>query len=120
MERLSALYGYRRIQTPAFEDTDLFQRTSGQGYDIVQKEMYTFEDKGGRSLSLRPEGTAPVLRAFIEHHLDQAPSSHKLSYIAPMFRYGRAQAGRCRQHHRFGTEAIGNSTPEREDDSSDL
>lgn len=107
-------FGYLEIRTPLFERTELFQRSVGDTSDIVSKEMYTFEDKGGRSLSLRPEGTAPVLRAFIEHHMDQSPSSHKLFYIAPMFRYERSQAGRYRQHHQFGTEAIGNGSPEQD------
>ena len=87
MERLCALYGYRRIQTPGFEDTELFQRTAGAGSDIVQKEMYTFEDKGGRSLTLRPEGTAPICRAYIEHGMHREPQPVKLYTLAPMYRY---------------------------------
>lgn len=113
-------YGYREIRTPLFERTELFQRSVGDTSDIVSKEMYTFEDKGGRSLSLRPEGTAPVMRAFMEHGLDQIVSFQKLFYIAPMFRYERAQAGRYRQHHQFGAEAIGNSTPEQDAELIDL
>lgn len=113
-------FGYAEIRTPLFERTELFQRSVGDTSDIVSKEMYTFEDKGGRSLSLRPEGTAPVLRAFIEHHLDQSPVSHKLFYIAPMFRYERAQAGRYRQHHQFGAEAFGNGSAEQDAEMIDL
>lgn len=113
-------YGYQEIRTPLFERTELFQRSVGDSSDIVSKEMYTFEDKGGRSLSLRPEGTAPVMRAFIEHQLHQHASIHKLFYIAPMFRYERAQAGRYRQHHQFGAEAIGNASPEQDAELIDL
>ena len=83
MKRLCALYGYARIQTPGFEDTELFQRTAGEGSDIVQKEMYTFEDRGGRSLTLRPEGTAPICRAYIEHGLHREPQPVKLFTLAP-------------------------------------
>jgi histidyl-tRNA synthetase len=104
---------YHEIRTPLFERTELFQRSVGDTSDIVTKEMYTFEDKGGRSLSLRPEGTAPVLRAYVEHQMQQSPYQ-KLFYIAPMFRYERAQAGRYRQHHQFGAEAIGNDSPEQD------
>ncbi len=113
-------YGYQEIRTPLFERTELFQRSVGDTSDIVSKEMYTFEDKGGRSLSLRPEGTAPVMRSFIEHHLHQSGASQKLFYIASMFRYERAQAGRYRQHHQFGAEAIGNSTAEQDAELIDL
>lgn len=113
-------YGYQEIRTPLFERTELFQRSVGDTSDIVSKEMYTFEDKGGRSLSLRPEGTAPVIRAFIEHQLHQKAPVQKLFYIASMFRYERAQAGRYRQHHQFGAEAIGNSSPEQDAELIDL
>lgn len=113
-------YGYTEIRTPLFERTELFQRSVGDTSDIVSKEMYTFEDKGGRSLSLRPEGTAPVMRAFIEHQLHQSAPVQKLFYIASMFRYERAQAGRYRQHHQFGAEAIGNATPEQDVELIDL
>ncbi len=104
---------YQEIRTPVFERTELFQRSVGDTSDIVSKEMYTFQDKGGRSLSLRPEGTAPVLRAYIEHQLHQAPCQ-KFFYIAPMFRYERAQAGRYRQHHQFGVEVFGNDSAEQD------
>lgn len=113
-------YGYHEIRTPLFERTELFQRSVGETSDIVSKEMYTFEDKGGRSLSLRPEGTAPAMRAFIEHQLHQAAPVQKLFYIAPMFRYERAQAGRYRQHHQFGAEAIGHASPEQDAELIDL
>lgn len=113
-------FGYQEIRTPLFERTELFQRSVGETSDIISKEMYTFEDKGGRSLSLRPEGTAPVIRAFIEHQLHQKNSAYKLFYIAPMFRYERSQAGRYRQHHQFGAEAIGNASPEQDAELIDL
>lgn len=113
-------YGYQEIRTPLFERTELFLRSVGESSDIVTKEMYTFDDKGGRSLSLRPEGTAPAIRAFIENHLSQTAPIHKLFYIAPMFRYERAQAGRYRQHHQFGIEAIGISNPEQDVEVIDL
>jgi histidyl-tRNA synthetase len=111
MERLCALYGYRRIQTPGFEDTDLFARTSGAGSDIVQKEMYTLEDRSGRSLTLRPEGTAPICRAYIEHGLHREPQPVKLFTIAPMYRYGRPQRGRYREHWQLSVEGIGSDDP---------
>lgn len=113
-------FGFSEIRTPLFERTELFQRSVGDTSDIVSKEMYTFTDKGGRSLSLKPEGTAPVMRAFIEHHLDQVPSSHKLFYLAPMFRYERTQAGRYRQHHQFGAEALGIGSAEQDAELIDL
>ncbi|MCH9630529.1 MAG: Histidine--tRNA ligase [Chlamydiia bacterium] len=104
-------YGFSEIRTPVFEKTDLFIRSVGGSSDIVSKEMYTFEDKAGRSMSLRPEGTAPVVRAFIENHMQQHGSHHKLYYLGPYFRYDRPQAGRFRQFHQFGVEAIGRSDP---------
>jgi len=104
-------YGYREIRTPIYEKTELFNRGVGETTDIVSKEMFTFEDKGGRSLSLRPEGTASVMRSFIERHLADARSSHKLYYMGPMFRYERPQSGRYRQFHQFGVEAIGVADP---------
>ena len=105
------LYGYERIDTPVFEDTGLFVRSVGEETDIVQKEMYTFQDRGGGSLTLRPEGTAPVCRAYLEHGLHNLPQPVKLYYIAPIFRYERPQAGRYRQHYQFGYEAIGDDDP---------
>ena len=105
------LYGYERIDTPAFENTELFARSIGEKTDIVEKEMYSFEDKGGNNITLRPEGTAPVCRAYIEHGMHNQPQPVKLYYIAPIFRYERPQAGRYRQHYQFGYEAIGDKEP---------
>ena len=110
-ERLCSLYGYRPIQTPAFEDTALFQRTSGAGSDVVQKEMYTFEDRGGRSLTLRPEGTAPIARAYLEHGLHREAQPVKLYTIATMYRYAAPQRGRYREHWQLSVEAIGSEDP---------
>ena len=103
--------GFGQIDTPIFEDTDLFVRTVGEATDIVRKEMYTFTDQGGRSLTLRPEGTAPVCRAYLEHGMHKLPQPVKLWYTGPMFRYERAQAGRYRQHAQIGAEAIGSDDP---------
>jgi len=109
---LSRVYRYKEIRTPMFEQTELFQRGVGDTTDIVQKEMYTFEDRGGRSLTLRPEGTASAVRAYVEHKMFGAPDQPvKLSYIGPMFRYERQQAGRYRQFVQFGVEAIGSADP---------
>ncbi|MEE8194219.1 MAG: histidine--tRNA ligase [Dehalococcoidales bacterium] len=108
---ISGLYGYSRIDTPAFEDTKLFSRSVGEGTDIVEKEMYTFSDRGGNQVTLRPEGTAPVCRAYLEHGLHNQPKPVKLYYFASIFRYDRPQAGRYRQHHQFGYEAIGDDDP---------
>jgi len=105
------LYGYQRIDTPIFEDTNLFVRSVGKETDIVSKEMYTFTDRGGNQLTLRPEGTAPVCRAYIEHGLSQQTKPVKHYYLTHIFRYDRPQAGRYRQHHQFGCEAIGDSDP---------
>jgi histidyl-tRNA synthetase len=110
-EQLCALYGYRRIVTPAFEDTELFVRTSGQGSDVVQKEMYTFEDRSGRSLTLRPEATAPICRAYLEHGMHRDPQPVKLYTIGPMWRYDRPQKGRYREHWQLSVEAIGSDDP---------
>lgn len=103
--------GYRRIETPTFESTELFARGVGASTDIVQKEMYTFEDGGGRSLTLRPEGTAPIARAYLEHGMQKLPQPVKLWYFSSFFRYERAQAGRYRQFWQIGAEAIGSSEP---------
>ena len=111
MERLCALYGYRRIQTPVFEDTELFARTSGAGSDIVQKEMYTFEDRSGRSLTLRPEGTAPICRAYLEHGMQREPQPVKLYTLATMYRYAAPQRGRFREHNQLSFECIGSADP---------
>jgi len=109
--RLFAAYGYRRIVTPEFEETGLFERGVGEATDIVRKEMYTFVDKGERSLTLRPEGTAPICRAYVEHGLHKWPQPVKVWYYCPMFRYERPQAGRYREHYQFGVEAIGSADP---------
>lgn len=112
LRELSRVYRYKEIRTPMFEQTELFQRSVGDTTDIVQKEMYTFEDRGGRSLTLRPEGTASTVRAYVEHKMFGVPDQPmKLSYIGPMFRYERQQAGRYRQFVQFGVEAIGSSDP---------
>ena len=111
IERLCALYGYRPIQTPVFEDTALFERTAGVGSDVVQKEMYTFTDRSNRSLTLRPEGTAPICRAFVEHGLHREPQPQKLYTIAPMYRYGTPGRGRYREHWQASVEAIGTDDP---------
>ena len=110
-QRLCALYGYRKIVTPAVEDTELFVRTSGQGSDVVQKEMYTFEDRGGRSLTLRPEATAPICRAYLEHGMHREPQPVKLYTLGPMWRYDRPQKGRYREHWQLSVEAIGTDDP---------
>ena len=111
MQTVCALYGYRRIDTPGIEDTELIVRTSGGGSDVVQKETYTFEDRGGRSLTLRPEGTAPICRAYVEHGLHREPLPQKLYTIAPMWRFDRPQKGRYREHWQLSVEAIGSDDP---------
>ncbi|MCC6402483.1 MAG: histidine--tRNA ligase [Fimbriimonadaceae bacterium] len=110
-EKTMSLFGYGEIRTPTFEEYELFARTSGETSDIVSKEMYDFMDKGGRHVALRPEGTAPVMRAYIEHSLGEAGLPLRLWYCAPMFRYGRPQKGRLREHHQVGLELIGSSSP---------
>jgi histidyl-tRNA synthetase len=108
---LFSRYGYEPIYTPVFEHTDVFVRGIGQATDIVGKEMYTFEDKGGRSITLRPEGTASVVRAALEHNLTANGQTAKLYYAGPMFRYERPQAGRMRQFWQIGVEALGMPDP---------
>jgi len=103
--------GYEAIATPAFEDTDLFERGVGRSTDIVRKEMFTFEDKGGRSLTLRPEGTASICRAYLEHGMQKLAQPVKLFYLGPFFRHERPQAGRYRQFHQLGAECIGTDSP---------
>ncbi len=105
--RLCARFGYGWIETPMFEDASLFVRGVGDLTDIVQKEMYIFEDRGGQELALRPEGTAPICRAYLQHGMHSLPQPVRLWYLAPNFRYDRPQAGRYREHHQFGAEAIG-------------
>ncbi len=104
-------YGYGRIITPTFEETEVFVRGVGTSTDVVRKEMYTFEDRSGRSLTLRPEGTAPVMRAFVEHGMHKQMLPVKLWYLAPMFRYEAPQAGRYREHWQLGAEAVGSADP---------
>ena len=111
MQDVCALYGYRRIDTPAFEDTELIIRTSGGGSDVVQKETYTFTDRGGRSLTLRPEATAPICRAYVQHGLHREAQPQKLYTIGPMWRYDRPQRGRYREHWQLSVEGIGTDDP---------
>lgn len=111
IKELCALYGYSEIRTPMFEDTKLFLRGIGDTTDVVAKEMYTFEDRGGRSITLRPENTAAVVRSYLEHKLYGDQQVHKLFYIGSMFRYDRPQAGRYREFHQFGVEVLGASSP---------
>ena len=114
LERAAGLLagaGYGRIETPAFEDTSLFARGVGEATDIVRKEMFTFEDGGGRSITLRPEGTAPICRAYAEHGMHRLPQPVKLWYTGPYFRYERPQEGRFRQFNQIGAEAIGSGSP---------
>ena len=108
---ICGLYGYEEMRTPIFEHTELFKRSVGDTTDIVQKEMYSFTDKGDRDITLKPEGTAGVIRAFIENKLYSDAQPTKLFYITPCFRYERPQAGRQRQFHQFGVEAIGSDNP---------
>lgn len=108
---ISKNFGIREIRTPIFEHTELFLRGVGETTDIVQKEMYTFEDKGGRSITLKPEGTAPAVRAFIENRLFNEAQPTKLFYITPCFRYEKAQKGRYRQFHQYGIEMFGSEKP---------
>ena len=109
--KYKAEYGYQEVRTPVFEHTELFHRGVGETTDLVEKEMYDFQDKGGRSITLRPEGTAPVVRAYLENNLGSEAQPVKLFYLGPMFRYGRPQAGRLRQFHQFGIEAFGTQDP---------
>ncbi len=111
MLRIAQRYGFREIRTPVFEHTELFQRGVGDTTDVVQKEMYTFEDKGGRSITLRPEGTAGVARAFLEHGLFNEALPQKVSYLTSCYRYEKPQAGRLREFHQFGVECLGASEP---------
>lgn len=104
-------FSFKEIRTPTFEHTELFLRGVGDTTDIVNKEMYTFTDKGGRSISLKPEGTAGVARSFVENALTNAPQPSKMYYITPVFRYEKPQAGRLREHHQFGVELYGSYSP---------
>lgn len=109
--KTAELYGYSEIRTPVFENTELFQRGVGDTTDVVQKEMYTFSDKGGRSITLKPEGTATLVRSYIENSLYAAPQPTKLCYIIPCFRYEKPQSGRLREFHQFGIECFGAASP---------
>jgi len=111
IEEQCAQYGWSRIATPGFEDTALFERTSGEASDVVHKEMYTFTDRSDRSLTLRPEGTAPIARAYVEHGLGQEPQPVKAYTVAPMYRYSRPGRGRYREHWQLSLEAIGSADP---------
>ena len=113
-------YGYREVRTPIFETTDLFVRSVGEATDIVRKELYTFEDRKGRSLTLRPEGTAPLVRAYLEHSLGQVDPLTRLYYVGPMFRYERPQAGRYRQFWQIGAELLGPGAPAADVEMIDL
>ena len=104
-------YGYKEIRVPVFEHTELFQRGVGDTTDVVQKEMYTFEDKGGRSITLRPEGTAGVVRSYIEHGLFNEAQPQKVCYLISCYRYEKPQAGRLREFHQFGCECFGTASP---------
>jgi len=104
-------YGFQELRAPVIESTDIFIRSIGETTDIVEKEMYTFTDKAGRHITLRPEGTAPVVRCFVEQHLYNLPSPQKFLYSGPMFRYERPQAGRFRQFYQIGAEAFGVAEP---------
>ena len=110
-QRLAELAGYQPIEPPLFEAADLFVRSMGEATDVVEKEMYTFEDRGGERLALLPEGTASICRAYLEHGMANDPQPAKMYYTLPIFRYERPQAGRYRQHTQFGVEAIGVRDP---------
>lgn len=110
-EKIAKKFNFKQIITPAFEHTNLFERGVGKDTDVVQKEMYTFEDKGGRMISLKPEGTAPVIRAYLEHNMYAEPAPTKLFYFTQAFRYEKPASGRLRQHHQFGCELIGSASP---------
>src|SRR5512134_2797825 len=107
---LARRYGYRYVETPGFEDTELFALTSGRSSDVVAKEMYTFVDRGDRSLTLRPEGTAPVMRAYL-HKRTEMPTPFKSYYLTRMYRFSRPQAGRYREHRQFGIEVFAEAGP---------
>ncbi len=111
IRKITAKYGIKEIRTPIFEHTELFLRGVGDTTDIVNKEMYTFLDKGDRSMTLKPEGTAGVARCFVENGLDNAPQPTKMYYLTPVFRYEKPQSGRLREHHQFGIELYGSTSP---------
>ncbi|MBQ8752372.1 MAG: ATP phosphoribosyltransferase regulatory subunit, partial [Clostridia bacterium] len=105
-------YGYRELRTPVFEHTELFQRGVGETTDVVQKEMYTFRDKGDRSITLRPEGTAGAARCLLEHSLHNGALPQKVAYLTSCYRYEKPQAGRLREFHQFGAECFGAAAPQ--------
>ena len=111
MLEIGGNFGFKEIRTPVFEHTELFNRSVGETTDVVQKEMYTFEDNGGRSITLKPEGTAGAVRAFLEHGLFNEPMPMKLAYVTPCYRYEKPQAGRLREFHQFGVECFGAAAP---------
>ena len=111
-ELIASIHGYEKIDTPIFEYHDVFSRAVGTSTDVMEKETYTFKDRGEELITLRPEGTAPVCRAFIEHGMHNSPLPIRLFYISPIFRYERPQSGRYRQHHQFGMELLGSENPE--------
>lgn len=113
-------YGYAEIRTPVFEDVTLFKRTAGEQSDIVSKEMYEFQDKGGRDVALKPEGTAPVMRAVVEHNLCPQGTHSRLYYLTPCYRYNRSQKGRLRELHQFGAELLGANSPEADAETLEL
>lgn len=119
-EAICRRYGYRRIDTPVFEEAGLFVRSIGQDTDIVEKEMYLFQDRGGKEMALKPEGTASVCRAYLEHGMASLPQPVRLYYLTPLFRYERPQAGRLRQHHQLGFEALGEMDPALDAETIDL
>lgn len=111
MLEIAGNFGFKEIRTPVFEHTELFNRSVGETTDVVQKEMYTFNDNGGRSITLKPEGTAGAVRAFLEHGLFNEPMPQKLAYVTPCYRYEKPQAGRLREFHQFGVECFGADAP---------
>lgn len=111
IKKICKEFGYKEIRTPMFESTELFERGVGDTTDVVQKEMYTFLDKGGRSITLKPEGTSPIVRSFVENSVYANPQPTKLYYMYPCFRYEKPQAGRLREFHQFGIEVFGSSAP---------
>ena len=111
IKKICLEFGYKEIRTPMFESTELFERGVGDTTDVVQKEMYTFLDKGGRSITLKPEGTSPIVRSFVENSIYANPQPTKLYYLYPCFRYEKPQAGRLREFHQFGVEVFGSNAP---------
>ena len=111
VKRILDSYNFKEIRVPVFEYTELFQRGVGETTDVVQKEMYSFVDKGGRGITLKPEGTAGAMRAYCENKLYSEPQPVKMFYVTPAFRYEKPESGRLRQHHQFGVEIVGSENP---------